>query len=251
MEEKIKRKIAIVIPVHNEEENIGLLLEEILKINEKFLIIVINDNSSDGSREILEDFSSKYEEIKIFHRQKQEGLHAAIIDGIKKASKNGVDGVITMDGDFSHSPAEILSLLENFSIAEIVVGSRFVKNGKTVNWKISKKIISFCARTLSRILLKIKTSDCTSGFKCYSKKFLSSFSFDDIISKGYAFQVETILRAELSGARVVETPIVFYERRRGRSKVDTKEIIRYIKSLIKLLKLREKIKNELKNRSSN
>ncbi len=232
------KNFAIVIPVLNEEENLSLLLDELLKNHKKeddFRIIVVNDNSSDKTGEIAERFSFHNKQITTIHRKKGEGLHAAIITGLKKALKIGADYVITMDGDLSHSPDDALKILSYAEKNSLVVGSRFTTEGRVVDWQTSRKAMSSIARNISRIMLGIKTKDCSSGFKCYSKKLLLSYNFEKFTTTGYAFQIESVMKAEKMGFNVKEVPIKFKSRERGKSKVDAKELLRYFKSMLLLV----------------
>lgn len=232
----MKKNIAVVIPVHNEEENIPPLLNELLALEENFLIVMVNDSSSDSSGEIIEKYSATHKNIKAVHREKKEGLHAAIISGIKKALRLEVDGVVTMDGDLSHSPKDLSKMIRLAENTDLVVGSRFIKGGKTLNWSRKRKLMSYLARGISRTLLGIKTKDCSSGFKYYSKRLLFFYDFEKFVSRGYAFQIETVMRAEKGGFKVKETPITFKGRERGKSKVDPRELKSYLKSLFKLFR---------------
>ncbi|MFW6025219.1 MAG: polyprenol monophosphomannose synthase [Candidatus Woesearchaeota archaeon] len=234
----MNKKISIVIPVHNEEKNIPLLVDKILNLKKELTIIIIDDNSTDNSWKILKKISLNNKKIKIYHRDKQEGLHAVLIDGLKRAMDLGFDGAITMDGDLSHPPSAIPEILNYIDKYDIVVGSRFVSKGKTTNWNLKKKTLSFIARNTSRLLLGIKTKDCSSGFKYYDKKIINSFNFNKFATTGYAFQIETILRAERNNFKIKEIPITFKGRMYGESKVDFNEIKRYFKSVLSLLKIK-------------
>ncbi len=231
----------IVIPVHNEEENIPTLLERLLKEAPTCNIVIINDNSSDNSGEVANKIAESNSNISVIYRDKQEGLHAAIITGLKHALLQGAEIIITMDGDLSHSPSDISRLLKVKHDGGIVIGSRFVKGGVTDGWEFSRKLISFLARKTSSLLVGVKAEDCSSGFKLYSREALQKINLDNFVTKGYAFQIETVVRAEREGLSVKEIPIVFRKRERGYSKVTKKELVRYFKSV---LALRVAIKKE-------
>ncbi len=237
----MKKNTAIVIPVHNEEKNIPILLDGILNLDEDLSIIVVNDNSTDNSKEVTEKIAKREKGVKVVTKSKQEGLHAAIIYGLKEAMKMNVEGVITMDGDLSHLPEEIPGLIKHSEKNDLVIGSRFIPGGKTINWSSRKKIMSFFARKLSKLLLGIKTIDCSSGFKYYSISFLKSLNFEEFTTRGYAFQLETVLRAENKGLNIKEVPIQFKGRIHGKSKVDFHEVKRYLKSLLSLIKLKKSL----------
>ncbi len=232
------KKNAIVIPVLNEEKNIPILLKKLLQLKDDFFIIFVDDNSTDNSVETIKKFTLKNSSIKLVSRKKREGLHAAIISGIKSALSLNTERVITMDGDLSHSPEDIPRLLCFSKTNDLVIGSRFIRGGKVKKWKTRRKIISAIARFFAKILFKTKIKDSSSGFKCYGKNFLDTVNFEKFVSKGYAFQIETVLFAEKNNLKIKEVPIIFKDRERGVSKVNFKEIIVYLKSLFCL-----KIKN--------
>ncbi len=234
----MKMKTAIVIPVHNEEKNIPLLVEDLLKLKRDFWIIFVNDNSSDKSKKVIQDLMKKNDQIKMVDRRRQEGLGEAIISGLKKAIEMNVSGAITMDGDLSHPTQKIPELIREGKTYDLVIGSRFIKDGSTEKWSFQKKLMSFIARHTSRVVLNIKTRDCSSGMKYYSKEILDFYDFDSFISSGYAFQIETVLLAEKNQFKIKEIPITFKGRKYGESKVDFSELKRYIKSVGLLLKIR-------------
>jgi dolichol-phosphate mannosyltransferase len=226
-------KTAIIVPLHNEEENIKELLDKILSLNDDYFIIPVNDNSTDRTGEIINQYG-KQENIFPVHREKQEGLHAVYVTGIKKAQELNVEGIVTMDGDLSHPPKDIPRLVKAGSYFAVVVGSRYIKNGKTVEWSVIRAIMSWTARFLARLLLGIKVKDCTAGFKYYSIDFLNSIDFNHLSAKGYAFQVEMIYKATKNNFKIKEIPITFQGRKRGSSKMDSKETFRFFKSIVKL-----------------
>ena len=226
---------AIVIPLHNEEENIEELLDKLLKLEDDFFIIPVNDNSTDKTGEIIEEYAKINKLIIPVHREKQEGLHAVYLSGLKKAGELSVEGVVTMDGDLSHSPNDVPRLIEQGTEHDLVIGSRYVQKGKTVKWSPVRKFMSWLARSTARLLLKIKIKDCTAGFKYYSRDFLESVNFNQLSAVGYAFQVEMVHIATKENFKIKEIPITFQGRKRGSSKVDSKETLRFFKSIFSLL----------------
>lgn len=238
----MNKNIAIVIPVHNEEKSIPILIDKILNLEERLTIMVVDDNSTDNSGEILDILASNHENIKVIHRKKQKGLHAVLINGLEEAINLNFDGVITMDGDLSHSPRVIPRILKYIDDYDLIVGSRFISGGRTINWNIKKKLMSAISRNMSRLFLGIKTKDCSSGLKYYDKRVLKYFNFKNFTTSGYAFQIETLFRAEKNSFKIKEIPIEFRGRIYGESKVNFKELKRYFKSFFLLLK--KVIKNE-------
>lgn len=229
-------KTAIVIPLHNEEKNIKELLNKILSLEENFFIIPVNDNSNDQTGEIIEKYSKSYKGIIPVHRKKQEGLHAVYVSGFKKAKNLPINGIITMDGDLSHSPNDIPELIKEKDGYDVVVGSRYVKGGKTTEWSFVRKLMSWLARFAAKLILGIKVKDCTAGFKYYSKNFIESIDLGNLSAIGYAFQVEMIYKATKNNFKIKEVPITFKGRKRGSSKVDSKETLRFFKSIFYILR---------------
>ena len=227
---------AIVIPLHDEGENIEELLDKLLKLEDDFFIIPVNDNSTDKTGEIIEEYAKINEFIIPVHREKQEGLHAVYLSGLKKARELSVEGVVTMDGDLSHSPDDVPRLIEQGNKYDLVIGSRYIKNGETVEWSLLRKFMSWLARTMARLLLRIKVKDCTAGFKYYSRDFLESVNFSQLSAIGYAFQVEMVYIATKNNFKIKEIPITFQGRKRGSSKVDSRETFRFFKSIFYILR---------------
>ncbi|MDI6591850.1 MAG: glycosyltransferase [Patescibacteria group bacterium] len=197
-----KMKSIILVPTYNEQENIEKLIKAILRLNLGASLVIIDDNSQDKTGEIADDLSRKYSEVKVIHRKK--GLGAAYIEGLKYALSLGAEKVITMDADFSHNPNDIPRLLKESERQDIVVGSRYIKGGRIINWEWWRKLLSWGGVKISRLLLGLKIKDCTAGFKCYNRKFLE------------------------------EMPITFKGRERGESKVNFKEIWRFAQNVLKL-----------------
>lgn len=222
------RKTAVIIPMHNEEENITPLMRRLLVFKD-LNIVIINDGSTDKTGQLADQFS-KNEKVSVIHKENSTGLHAAYSTGIKNILPN-FDGIITMDGDLSHQPEDLSALLNYAGNFDIVVGSRYLPESKIINWPQRRRFMSWVARRLSCLILKIRIKDSTSGFKYYSKEFLKSINFDNLSATGYAFQVEMIYKATKNNFSIKEVPITFREREKGSSKVDISEIIFFIKSL--------------------
>ncbi len=225
---------AIVIPLHNEDENVKELLNRLLNLKDDLYIIPVNDNSTDKTAKIIDSYGKDNKKIIPVHRNKQEGLHAVYVTGFKKALKLPIRGIITMDGDLSHSPEDIPDLIDNGKDYDLVIGSRYIEKGKTVDWSPFRKFMSWVAKSLARFLLKIKVKDPTAGFKYYSKEFVNSINFNNLSAKGYAFQVEMVYLATKNNFKIKEIPITFKGRKRGKSKVDNKETLRFLRSIFKL-----------------
>jgi dolichol-phosphate mannosyltransferase len=227
-------KTAIIIPLHNEEGNIKELLDRLLKLKDDLYILPVDDNSSDKTKEIINYYGQINKNIIPLHRDRQEGLHAVYITGFKKAIELPIRGIITMDGDLSHSPEDVPRLISKGVSYDLVIGSRYVEKGKTIEWSPFRKLMSWTARSLARLLLGIKVKDCTAGFKYYSKELISSIDLNNLSAIGYAFQVEMVYLATKNNFTIKEIPITFRGRKRGSSKVDNKETFRFLRSVFKL-----------------
>ena len=230
-------KLSIVLPTYNERENIGRLIEKIMTIFKKNnfdgLIIVVDDNSPDGTDKIVENCIKKYNNIKLIEREKKLGLGTAYVRGFKEAIKYS-DLIIEMDSDFSHNPNDIPRLINTINHVDVVVGSRYVKNGKIIGWPFFRKIQSRFANFLARFFLRIDIKDTVSGFRVYKSEVLKSLDLDSIISKGFSFQVEILYKIKKLGFRVKEIPIVFVNRKKGKSTFSLKIIIEFIYVILKL-----------------
>ena len=180
----------VIIPTYNEAENINALIKQVLSQSEDLHILIVDDNSPDGTAGLVKQLISARVHLK--QRQGKLGLGSAYRDGFAWALANNYNYVISMDADFSHNPADILRLLEHCSKHDIVLASRKIEGGKIIGWNWQRKLSSNGAMWLSRLILRLKTKDVTAGFKCYNKRFLEFLSNQKIKSNGYAFQIETI-----------------------------------------------------------
>lgn len=228
-------KTVVIIPTYNEVENIRELIIKIFNLGiDNLEIIVIDDNSPDGTSTEIEKLTDSYK-IKLIKREKKLGIGSAYILGFKEALKKGADLIFQMDADFSHNPAEIPNFLKSIEQgAEVVIGSRYIKGGEITNWSNLRRLMSKSAIWLSRYILRLKTRDVTSGFRCYKQEVLVSLNLDKIKSNGYAFQEEMLYRCEQAGFKVVEVPIKFIDRSFGKSKLSFMEIIKFFITLIRL-----------------
>ncbi len=217
-------QFTIVIPTYNENENIETLSRDILALNKNFQIIVVDDNSPDGTGNILDNLVPKYPSLKVVHRSKKSGLGSAYGEGFKLALEEKADFILQMDADFSHQPAYIPRLLEAAKHADLVIGSRYVRGGGIKNWNFTRRFLSRLANLYVRIVTAMPVSDATSGFKCFRREVLENIDLDKISSEGYGFQIEMNYLVWQKGFRIKEIPIIFYERRLGKSKLSRRII---------------------------
>lgn len=215
----------IIIPTYNEYENLGLLQEQIFSFASDTDLLIVDDNSPDGTGKLADELAAANPQIRVMHREGKLGLGTAYIAGFKYAVEHGYDVAFEMDADFSHDPRYLPAFLEAIKQADLVIGSRYVEGGGTPNWSLFRRFISGGGNTFARFMLRLPIRDCTAGFRCYRREVLESIDLDSIESQGYAFQVELAYRVHQHGFRIVETPIIFQDRRVGKSKMSRKIFI--------------------------
>jgi len=234
----ITSDIGILLPTYREEENISKLIESIEDLKLRASILVIDDSSPDNTAQIVKEKQSKYKNILLCIRPKKSGLGTAITDGFKYflSLAEPPKYVITMDADYSHNPQDIPQLLSKMHECDcaIVIGSRYVKGGKIEGWPFTRKIISQTANSIARFSLGLKLHDCTSGFRCYSTKFLN-IAISNLHSHTYEIQIETIRQASLRNFNVKETPVLFVNRKIGKSKLTWTEVRSYLSYTLKAI----------------
>jgi dolichol-phosphate mannosyltransferase len=209
----------VVIPTYNEAENLPPLVAAILALNADLHILVVDDNSPDGTGAIADRLAQRHPEVHVLHRQAKLGLGPAYIAGFEWALAEGYDYVFEMDCDFSHDPSALPRFLTEIPSADLVIGSRYVKGGSTPDWSLKRKAISRLGNLISRTLLRLRTHDTTGGYRCYRRELLETIPWYDICARGYGFQVAAVFYAERLGARIHEFPITFRDRRVGQSKM--------------------------------
>src|SRR5215475_11957897 len=212
----------VVVPTYNERENIGQIVEAIRKLPERADILIVDDNSPDGTGEIADELSRQHpERVFVLHRTHKEGLGRAYVAAFQYVLKNFQhDFVLQMDCDFSHDPVYIPQFLKAAEQADLVIGSRYVTGVNVVNWDFKRLLLSKFASIYVRLVTGMPFSDLTGGFKCWRRETLKALPFDRIFSMGYLFQVETTYRTwKRRKFRIAEIPIIFYERNLGRSKI--------------------------------
>jgi dolichol-phosphate mannosyltransferase len=211
----------LVLPTYNEADNIEpFLVAARSKLPASARILVVDDNSPDGTGEIADRLAESDDRIGVLHRQRKEGLGPAYVAGFRRALAGGAGLVLEMDCDFSHDPAYLPRLLEAAERADLVLGSRYVPGGGVSDWGPLRQAISRGGSAYARLVLGVEVRDLTGGFKCFRREVLEAIDLDSVQARGYAFQVEMTYRAIRAGFRVAEVPIVFRERRLGKSKMD-------------------------------
>jgi len=227
-------KAAVVVPTYNEKENIGLLVEAILALPLDIQIVVVDDNSPDGTGELLDEIISHQPALHVIHRPGKLGLGTAHIAGFRRALQMDVDCILSMDADFSHHPRYIPDLVAAAQRKDIVIGSRYVPGGGAVDCGLNRTLLSQGANALARFLLGLRAHDCTAGFRCYRRYVLENAPLDQIFSNGYSFLIEILYKCQRLGYSVGEVPITFENRQRGSSKISKTEIARAAYTVLRL-----------------
>jgi dolichol-phosphate mannosyltransferase len=207
----------VCLPTYNERENLEPMLRALGDKNVR--VLVVDDNSPDGTGEIADRLARELDYVGVLHRERKEGLGPAYLAGFRRALADGAELVLEMDCDFSHSPDDVPRLIAAADEADLVLGSRYVRGGSIGNWGLVRRFVSAGGSLYARVLLGSGVHDLTGGFKCYRRAVLEAIDLDAITSKGYAFQIETTYRAARAGFRVVEVPIHFVDREEGGSKM--------------------------------
>lgn len=214
-------KITTVIPTYNEKENIGNLIEAIigLQIND-LSILVVDDSSPDGTGEVVQNLAQKYPQVSLFTRPKKEGLGRAYLAGFQEAINRGSEAIIQMDADFSHDPHDIRRFVSKIENADLVIGSRYMQGGRVSDWATNRRLLSQGANVYARLVTGVPISDLTGGFKCWRTELLKKMDLKSVRADGYGFQIEMNFRAFALNAKIAEMPIVFIDRRVGKSKIN-------------------------------
>jgi dolichol-phosphate mannosyltransferase len=208
------------VPTYNEHENLERMVTVLGDVlGDDGVVLVIDDNSPDGTGEIADRLAEDHDWVHVLHRPQKEGLGPAYLAGFRRALELGADRIMEMDCDFSHNPADVPRLTAAAETADLVIGSRYVPGGGTRNWGLVRRLISRGGSLYAQLLLGVPIRDLTGGFKCYRRAVLETIDLDAIDSKGYAFQIETTYRTIRAGFRVAEVPIVFVDRQVGGSKM--------------------------------
>jgi dolichol-phosphate mannosyltransferase len=231
---KSKQKTIIVVPTYNEKGNIQAIYEKIFKAAGQCHLLIVDDNSPDGTGLLADRIAKKDKRVFVLHRQGKMGLGSAYVHGMEYALKKGYENVIAMDADLSHDPSNLPKMLELAKKYDLIIGSRYVQDGGMVNWTGRRFIISRAANLYCQWVLGLRQDDCSGGFKCYRADLLKKIGLQKVFAKGYSFQVEILYRAVRAGAKVIEIPIIFVNRHVGESKLNLKELWEFGWTVLKL-----------------
>jgi len=228
-------KAVVCLPTYNERENLERMIEALA--DKGVSVLVIDDNSPDGTGEIADRIAAGCEYVDVLHRPEKQGIGPAYLDGFRHALAAGAELILEMDCDFSHNPADVPRLIAATDDADLVLGSRYTPGGGTANWGLARRIVSRGGCLYAQVLLGMRVRDLTGGFKCFRRATLEAIDLDALSAHGYAFQIETTYRVHKAGLRIEEVPITFVERRAGASKM-TSSIVAEAMWKVPLLRLR-------------
>ncbi len=227
-----KRAALVCLPTYDERENLGPIVAGILAATPDVDVLVVDDSSPDGTGELADEIAAREPRVHVLHRAAKQGLGRAYLAAFDWALARGYAFVLEMDADFSHDPRYLPALLDRArSDADLVLGSRYVPGGGTVNWGLGRKLISRGGSLYARTILGVRIRDLTGGFKCFRREVLEAIDLPTVECSGYAFQIELTYRALRRGFRVVEVPIVFADRRVGQSKMSRRIVIEAVRKV--------------------
>jgi dolichol-phosphate mannosyltransferase len=227
----IGRKALVCLPTYDERENLGPMIDAILAVVPGVEVLVIDDNSPDGTGQLADRIAAREPRVKVLHRAGKEGLGRAYLAGFAWALARDYALVLEMDCDFSHDPGYLPGMLAAAEEADLVLGSRYVKGGGTVDWGLLRKLISRGGSFYARTILGLSVRDLTGGFKCFRREVLEAIDLPSVECTGYAFQIELTYRAARRGFRIRELPIVFADRRVGHSKMSRRIVLEAIRKV--------------------
>ncbi len=215
----------VVVPTYNERENLPQIVPRILAIDSRLQVLVVDDNSPDGTGRFADELAAADPRVHVLHREAKQGLGRAYLAGFRWALERDYNWIFEMDADFSHDPRYLADLIAKVSDADLVLGSRYASGVNVINWPMSRLLLSWFANKYVRWITGLPLTDATGGFKCFRREVLEAIPLDRVRSNGYAFQIEMSYRAWKKGFKLAEVPIVFVDRVEGQSKMN-KRIVR-------------------------
>jgi dolichol-phosphate mannosyltransferase len=228
-------RAVVLVPTYNERANIVEFVERVRQFAPGLHILIIDDNSPDGTGELAEELAGQHsDEIFVLHRERKEGLGKAYVDGFSRILKGDYEYVLQMDADLSHDPAHLPGFFDKIKDHDLVVGSRYLNGISVVNWDLKRLIMSKLATNYVRFITRMPFSDTTSGYNCWRREALEKIGFEKAFSSGYVFLVEMKYKAFRQGLRLAEVPIIFIERKSGQSKLDWRVIWEAIWGVLRL-----------------
>ena len=223
-----------IVPTYNEIENLEPLVRQLLALPANLGVIVVDDNSPDGTGKVADRLAAEDTRVWVIHRPAKLGLGTAYKAGFARALDLGASLILTMDADFSHDPRYIPAMLAKAQTCDLVIGSRYVQGGGAQDCVAWRVLLSRGANLFAKAMLGLQVHDCTAGFRCYRRRVLEKIDLEGILSEGYSFLIEMLYRIQQGGFRVGEVPILFVNRRRGASKISRNEIVRAVGTVLRL-----------------
>ena len=228
-------KILAISPTYNEKKNISELINRIFQLPLEVDLLIVDDNSPDGTADIVKDIMIQNKNTHILERENKLGLGTAYCEGFQWALDRGYDLIVQIDADLSHNPDDILRMVEMSKSSDLVIGSRYISGVNVINWPMRRLLLSYSANLYAKFLIRFPIKDSTGGFKCFHRKVLESIDLKTINSQGYSFQIEMNFLAWVKGFKIQEIPIVFTDRTVGESKMNRSIVIEAIWMVPKLL----------------
>ena len=233
---QIESSIAVIVPTYNERENIESLVTQLLDLPLQLRVIVVDDNSPDGTGAIADELAAEHQDrVEVIHRSGKLGLGTAYVAGFRRALDGGADLICTMDADFSHQPRYVPDLTAKIGEGyDLVIGSRYVRGGGTNGCTLRRRLLSWGANAFARAALGLHAHDATAGFRCYRREVLEDVGIDTIKADGYSYLIEMLYRVQRLGWRVGESPILFENRQQGVSKISQEEVLKAVRTVLRL-----------------
>lgn len=231
--------IAAVIPTYNERDNIQTVVDGLLALYPELSVVVVDDNSPDGTGAAVEQRAVAEPRIAVIRRPGKQGYASALVSGMRRALEDGAEVIVQMDADLSHQPGHLPHMIEKLDDADVVIGSRYIPGGGTRNWGLPRRMLSRSANVFARTLLNLPPHDCTSGYRCYRRRVLERLNFERIHTEGYAFLIELAYICRYAGFRITEIPILFVDRRFGKSKISRQIILEALWLVFRLSMVRK------------
>jgi dolichol-phosphate mannosyltransferase len=219
------QRALIIFPTYNERDNIEKIVHAVLPLDPRIHVLIVDDNSPDGTGEIADRLAANEDKVNVLHREEKKGLGRAYIAGFKWAIEREYDFVFEMDADFSHGPEYLKDFLREIQDHDLVIGSRYISGVNVINWPMTRLLLSYFANMYSRIVTGLPIRDATGGFKCFRRETLEAIDLDAVGSTGYSFQIELNMRVWKKGLRIKEIPIIFVDRVAGTSKMSKKIMV--------------------------
>jgi dolichol-phosphate mannosyltransferase len=226
--------VLVALATYNERDNLAPLVREIRAVLPAAHVLITDDNSPDGTGKLADEMAAADPQVHVQHRTGKLGLGTAILAGMRYAMEHGYDHVTSMDADYSHHPRYLPALVAGMRRNDVMIGSRYIPGGGTVNWPLSRRLMSGGVNAVSRVLMRLPAQDSSGGLRCYRVALLRKTRLDNLLSTGYSFQEEMLYRCRRAGARIGETPIIFEDRRAGASKADLREALRSMTVILRV-----------------